>query len=116
MWETPLPGWTAAGRGEAQVSRERERGSQTVSIHTATQSTLLPTARTHTYGMRVPRAVYFQFEDVNGLCVAGGTEELGVSAEGQGADAHIPETHVHSTNTQRSDGKRLQGQWATLGI
>lgn len=31
-----------------------------------------------------------QFEDVHGLSVAGSTEELGIHAEHQGADVHIP--------------------------
>lgn len=31
-----------------------------------------------------------QFEDVHGLRVAGSTEELGIHAEHQGADVHIP--------------------------
>ena len=31
-----------------------------------------------------------QLEDVHGLRVAGGTEELRVHAESQGADGHVP--------------------------
>lgn len=39
----------------------------------------------------LPGAVLLQFEDMNRLSVAGGTEELGVCAEGQRTDADVPD-------------------------
>lgn len=42
-----------------------------------------------------PGTVVLQSEDVNGLCVTGGTEKLFISTERQGTDADIPKHKDH---------------------
>lgn len=38
--------------------------------------------------------VLLQFEDMNRLSVAGGTQKLGVCTEGQGTDADVSDTQI----------------------
>lgn len=49
-----------------------------------------------------------QFKDMDCLSVAGGTQELGIHAEGQWTDANISDTH---TQRQTTDGKGQKSQY-----
>lgn len=50
-----------------------------------------------------PGTVLLQFEDMDRLRVTGGTEELGISAEGQWADADISDERTNKQHEPRQD-------------